>query len=106
MRLCGLKIPSLPNSRTVRSPVLFVVWANLMVVLSYPSAYPRRVLKKLLPEQSRHRSFLRFDLEAIHIEDEGRKKEKGQDIRQIQGPADQNEQHAEIHRVARVTIDP
>ena len=75
------------------------------VAPSDPPTRSRHVLKKLMSEYSRQRSFLRFDLETIHVEDEGRKKEKGQGVRQIECPPDQDEQHAEIHRIARVTID-
>ncbi len=71
----------------------------------YPPTYPRCVRDERLPKQSSQRSFFWFDLEAIHVEDEGGKKEKGQGVSQIQCPCSQDEQQAEIHRVARKTID-
>ena len=56
-------------------------------------------------EQGGERPFFRSDLEAIHVEDESRKKQEGKSVGQENCPPGQNQEKSEIHRVAGPSIN-
>ena len=72
---------------------------------SSPSSHSSRTCHECLAEQADERSFLRFDLETIHIEHEAGKNQECQCIGKEYAPAEQDPQEAQIHRIARQTID-